>query len=91
MFISLFYIFCDPEKDLDLNYIHSFIYKVYFTELYIQRPVKYEPSTISVSGNTMDLTTPVRATLVLPKRPPSTTSGPCKPPQVSGSCGYIVV
>ena len=25
-----FYIFCGPEKDLDLNYTHCFIYKVYF-------------------------------------------------------------
>ena len=32
--LSLFYTFGGPEKDLDLNYIHSFIYKVYFTELY---------------------------------------------------------
>ena len=34
MFISLSYTFGGPEKDLNLNYIHSIIYKVYFTELY---------------------------------------------------------
>ena len=34
MFISLSYTFGGPEKDLDLNYTHCFIYKVYFTELY---------------------------------------------------------
>ena len=34
MVISLFLTFGGPEKDLDLNYTHCFIYKVYFTELY---------------------------------------------------------
>ena len=41
VYISLFYTFGGPEKDQDLNYIHSFTYKVYFTELYYKH-IKYK-------------------------------------------------